>query len=359
MKTFKNIAVILLITLTIIIITLCTTFNILSSPVDKTSQDTITLIIPKGTTISKAGEILEEKGLIRNAKFFLIYAKIYKTSSIKATTYTFTKSMSLSDILKSLEEGNSYNPDEIKITFKEGININSIAKTIEKNTNNTYDDVINKLKDTTYLDEVISTYWFVSDTIKNKDIYYSLEGYLFPDTYYFTNKDVTVEEIFNKMLKRMEEILSPYKTKTESSSMSIHEYLTLASIIDLEGTNASNKKDISSVFYNRLSLKMSLGSDVTAYYGAKVEMSDRELYKSELEDKNAYNTRASNMEGKLPVGPICSMSKEAIEASFNPNETSYLYFVADKNKNIYFTKTYQEHQQKIKELKAKGEWFTW
>ena len=102
---------------------------------------------------------------------------------------------------------------------------------------------------------------------------------------------------------------------------------------------------------------MSLGSDVTTYYAMQVDMGERNLYSSELKTSNPYNTRGPNMNGKLPIGPIANPSEESIKAALNPSQTNYLYFVADSNGKIYFAKTYQEHQNIIKELQKQGLWY--
>ena len=104
---------------------------------------------------------------------------------------------------------------------------------------------------------------------------------------------------------------------------------------------------------------MSLGSDVTTYYAFKVDMGDRDLTVKELNTENPYNTRGPGMSGMIPVGPICNPSKSAIEATLNYKETDALYFVADKNGKVYFTKNNSEHNKKIQELKSKGLWFTY
>ena len=155
----------------------------------------------------------------------------------------------------------------------------------------------------------------------------------------------------------MEEVLEKYKTEIEESKYSVHELLTIASIVEQEGTNTDNRKDVASVIYNRLTSGMSLGSDVTTYYSVKTDMGERELYQKEIDSNNPYNTRGPNMEGKLPVGPISSVSKTSIEAAVEPNETDYLFFVADKNKKLYFTKTNSEHLQVISELQNSGNWY--
>ena len=101
---------------------------------------------------------------------------------------------------------------------------------------------------------------------------------------------------------------------------------------------------------------MSLGSDVTAYYAAKKDMSEGSLTTNELNASNPYNTRGPGMNGKLPIGPICNPSEEAINAALNPSQTDDLYFVADTSGKVDFTKTYEEHQQIIQELQRQGIW---
>ena len=99
---------------------------------------------------------------------------------------------------------------------------------------------------------------------------------------------------------------------------------------------------------------MQLGSDVTTYYGAQVELSERDLYQAEIEAENGYNTRPASMAGKLPVGPVCNPSIESIEAVLHPETSDYYYFLSDKNGKMYFRKTYQEHLQIKQELIDQG-----
>ena len=180
---------------------------------------------------------------------------------------------------------------------------------------------------------------------------------MFPDTYALKNKDASVEEIFEKMLDKMEEVLEEYKKEIQDSDYSAHEILTIASIIEMESVHTEDRKDVSSVIYNRLDRNMAIQSDVTTYYAFKIDMGERDLYQRELDTYNPYNTRGPRMQGKLPVGPISSVSKSSIEAAINPNKTNYLFFVADKNGKVYFSKTSSEHDQIISELRTKGLWF--
>lgn len=350
---------ILFFSIAILLTVFCCLYKYNLTPVDKNDDTKIEIVIPSGTSIKQIGKLLEEKDLIKNANFFYMYCKIYKVNDMKATTYQLSKNMSLEEIIEVLREGNGYNPDEITITFQEGINMRKVASIIAQNTNNTEDDVFELLKDEAYLDSLIKEYWFLTDEIKNKKIYYSLEGYLYPETYKFKNKDVTVKEIFKVMLNQTDKVLTKYKTVIQGNTYTTHELLTLASIVELEGVNTNDRNGIASVFYNRLNRKMALGSDVTTYYGARVEMSERDLYASEINAVNDYNTRPAAMAGKLPVSPISNVSEASIKAVLYPVESDYLYFVADKYGTVHFTKTYAEHLAMIKKLKSEGAWIEW
>ena len=324
----------------------------LSSPVNSKDKKDIEIEVKSGESVSKIGRNLKSNNLIRSELLFKIYVKIYKVKSLKASTYKLNRSMRLREIISSLENGSNYNPDMIKLTFKEGERITSYAKVIADNTNNSYDDVINTIKNKDYLKELISKYWFLTDEILNEQIYYPLEGYLMPETYHFDNKDVTVKEIINRMLDETSKNLEEYKPIMKENA---HYYMTMASIVELEGTNTENRKVIVGIFKNRLKSGFNMGSDVTTYYGLQVPM-NQDLTTEQFASINNYNTRSTTMIGKMPIGPICNPSKSSIEASVNPTETDYLFFVADKNGKIYYTKTNAEHEKKIKEIKDNGDW---
>lgn len=310
--------------------------------------------IEDGAYVYNVGADLEKKGIIRSALAYKIYVKLHNINDYKKGTYVLDKSYSTQKIV-SILKGDSYKQNGIKITFKEGITIRSVAKAISKNTNITESRFYSKMEDKDYINSLINQYWFLTEDINNKDIYYPLEGYLFPETYIF-DEDVKVEDIIKRMLDETNKRFMPYKASFDSSKYSINEIVALASVIEKESVYEKDKKDISSVFYNRLSSNMSLGSDVTTYYAFKIELGKRDLTTKELNTYNAYNTRGPNMNGKLPVGAISNFDISSLDAALNPNKTDYLYFVADKNGKTHFTKTYEEHKKVIKELKDSGNW---
>ena len=328
----------------------------LLSPVSNEDEE-VSFVVTEGESLSEIANNLRDEGLIKSRKFFLGYLVLKDSKQIYAAKYDLNKNMKLSQIVKTLKNGGK-NTSEITITFKEGLNMRQIADLISKETDNSYDDVIKTMSDNNYLNELIKKYSFITNDIKNNKLYYPLEGYLFPDTYNFNSKSVSVKEIFNTMIENFSKHIKKYESSIKKSGYSMHQILTMASIVELEGIDKTSRKDIAGVFYNRLKNGMSLGSDVTSYYGVKKDMTS-DITQSELDDANPYNTRISSMAGKLPVGPICNPSMVSVVAALNPSKHSYLYFVADKNGKIYLTQNYETHNRIIEDLKNKGLWFEW
>lgn len=356
MKNFRNMAIILLVVFTTVILALGIYYKV--NMTGTSNSDTKKIVNIEEGTINDIAKTLKDNNLIKNVSIFKIYIKLTNKSNLKAGTYELSENMGVEKIVKILEKGTKYNPNEISITFKEGINIRKIATLISENTNNSYDDVIKKASDETFIDTLINKYWFLTEDIKNKNIYYSLEGYLFPDTYRFNNREVTTEEIFTKMLDEMDKKLSKYKDEINKSDLSVHEIITLASVVELEGAKATDRKGVAGVFYNRLasSAYPTLGSDATTYYASKIDDWSYSLTYKELNDcKNKYNTRCSSNTG-LPIGPICNPGIESIEATINPDKHEYYYFVADCNGKVYLTKNSTEHNNIINKLKKEDNW---
>lgn len=330
-------------------------YNYELSSVSRKSDKVVVEI--KAGSIASIGDTLYENNLIRNKFIFKVYVKINRKNSLKASVYELDRNMSVRKIVSILEEGNTYNPDEVKIIFKEGLNVRKIARVVEEETNNSYDDFMAVMNDQEYIDELISRYWFLTDKIKNSKIYYPLEGYLFPDTYAFKNKDVTVKEIVETMLNEMEKKLEGYKDKIDKSEMDVHEIITLASIVELEGASADDRAGVAGVFYNRIRDGWSLGSDPSVYYYLKIDDFTESLNGNSnlFTCDYAYNTRCTSFVG-LTVGPISLPGLESIEATINYEKHNYYYFVADCKGKTYLSKDMTSHNNTINRLRNEGNW---
>lgn len=353
MKKFANIALVLLIVVTTIVVASCTVYNINIGPVSR-DKELKEVVIKEGETFLTIAPLLKENNLIKSEFFYKLYIKLFKPDTFEAGVYQLSENMGVKKIVEEISSGSNYSQSIINITFVEGKNMRYIASVIDEETNNTEEDCFNLLSDSKYIDSLIEKYWFLTDEIKNSKIYYPLEGYLFPDTYEFLNKNVTVEEIFEKMLDNTELKLEPFREEIEESGYTVHEILTLASIVELEGASSDDRASVAGVFYNRLNDGWTLGSDITGYYGAKMDDWSNGLGEH-IDDCNGYNTRGDCVVG-LPVGPVCNPGVESIEATINPQEHDYYYFVADCSGKTYLNKNSSGHDSTINKLIRENNW---
>lgn len=348
---FKPRPLLLVVLLAVILLILGISWVYLASPVDKNDKKDIEVEITKGISVVKISNILKEEKLIRSKTLFKVYIKLYSNKTLKAGNYMLNRSMSLSEIVEVLEEGSKFDSNTLKLTFKEGQRITDYAKVVADSTNNNYEDVIAIFKDKNYMSELINKYWFLTNNILQDGIYYPLEGYLAPDTYYFKDSDVDPKEIIERMLDEMNKELTEYRV---SLGNNVHYYLTMASIVELEGKTLEDRQNIMGVFNNRISAGMHLGSDVTTYYAFQASMSTK-LTSEQYNTTNPYNTRPTSKVGP-PIGPICNPDLTSIQASINPINNNYLYFVADSNGKVYYSRTIDEQNKVIQDLISSGKW---
>ncbi len=321
-------------------------------PVDKDAKENIVFTVEQGEATSTVIAKLKKEGLIKSDFTMKIYTKL-NPGTPQAGTYVLTKSMSAKEIFKMFIDG-KVTRDTVWVTFVEGKRLTYIADVIAKNFSFTKDEVMATFDDENYIKELIEKYDCLTDAILADKIYHPLEGYLFADTYEF-NSDVTIKGIIEKMLDNTESKLSGYADAIEKSKYSIHEIMTLASIIELEGARSNDRHGVAGVFYNRLNAGWALGSDVTTYYAVNKDFSV-DLTKSDLASCNGYNTRGTCVSG-LPVGPIACPSYQSLKAALEPSKHDYYFFVADKNGKTYFNKTNQEHAATISRLKRENLWY--
>ena len=170
----------------------------------------------------------------------------------------------------------------------------------------------------------------------------SIEGYLFPDTYQFV-RGMTPEEMLGRMVHRMRNKLTPaMKDRARARGLSVHQLLTLASIIEREAVVKDEQRLISAVFWNRLGIGMPLQADPTVQYAVAKER--RALSRADLLTDHPYNTYVRT---GLPPGPIASPGLGAIEAALNPAPVKYLFFVAQDDKRHYFSMSVDEHNRAV------------
>ncbi len=312
-------------------------------PVDKDSDKNVKIEVPIGSSIDTIAATLEDKGIIKNAKIFKYYTKFNNGAGFQAGTYKLSPAMTIEEIIKSLKTGKVYRTPEFTLTVPEGLTIDQIAERVAKNTDYSKEQFMDLVTSKAFIKNMKEQFPdTVTKAVNDKDIRYALEGYLYPATYSFYEKEPSLETIATDMVKQTDAIVQQYLPTLKEKKMSVHEFLTFASLLEREATASTDRETIASVFYNRIEEGMPLQTDPTVLY-ALGKHKNRVLYK-DLKVKNPYNTYTNK---GLPPGPIANAGIESLKATIDPASTEYVYFVADSNGKNHFAKTYAEHQKNV------------
>lgn len=313
--------------------------------VDSKDETPVTVNIPTGSGSSYIVELLDEKGLVKNKTCAKVHSRIGGYDSLQANTYIFNKSMTVPEMFKAINTGDFNYLSKEKLTVREGLTIPQVAEALASELTFSKAEIMKKWSDKAYLKELIDKYWFLTDDILSEDIKYPLEGYLYPETYFITEENPTIESITSMMLDMMDTQLTSLKKELESNKYSIHEILTLSSIVEKESSNVSDAMpEVAGVFINRLNEGISLGSDVTVNY--IFEKDGVELTYDQLDSDNKYNTRKFT---GFPPGPICTVNIKAIDSVLNYKTTDNMFFYATPEGEIIFSKTAAEHNKAVEE----------
>lgn len=328
---------------------------------DVKSTKFISVEIPENSGNSYIGQLLESAGVIKSGKVFNYYTKFKNISNLKSGYYNLQPSMTMDEIIEALQKKGSDKPQEPSlgtVLVKEGYTIEQIAKAVEVNssakkgkhssTGLKAKDFLKLMKDDVFLTKMKAKYpTLLANLPKDTDAKYVLEGYLFPATYNI-HDDTTVEFLAEEMLSTMDTYLSPYYATISSSAHNVNEILTLASLVEKEGATDDDRKNIASVFYNRLDSDIALQSNIAVLYALGKLGQETTLKEDATIDTNIDSLYNDYVHKGLMPGPVDSPSLSAIEAVINPSSTKYMYFVADVSTgNVYFAESYEEHQHNV------------
>ncbi|WP_375541146.1 endolytic transglycosylase MltG [Peribacillus frigoritolerans] len=316
--------------------------NSAMKPVDP-DDDTIKKVkIPIGSSVNGISTLLEEQGIIKDARVFKYYIKFRNESGFQAGEYKLSPSMPIEDIVTSIKTGKLMKEAAMKITIPEGKQLIQIADIIAGKTGEDPKKVFKKLNDKKFVNSMQEQFpQLLTSEIENEKVLYPLEGYLFPATYDFYEEKPTLESIVIEMLKKTEETLQAYEGQMDKNDYSVHKMLTFASLVEEEATAQVDRGKIASVFYNRIEEDMPLQTDPTVLY-AKGSHKSRVYYK-DLEVKSPYNTYKNK---GLPPGPIANAGTTSIDAVLKPEKTDYLYFLATPEGEVLYSKTLDDHNNK-------------
>lgn len=348
-KTIRKIVgmTILVLAVLIVAVSLTSYFYIKSSlkPVDADSKKEIVVDIPIGSSVTYIAQTLQDNGLVKNARVFKYYVKFKNESEFMAGEYHMNPSMTIQEIIDSLKTGKIMQEPIFSMTIPEGRQLDEIAAVIADKTKQPKDKVFKSLNDEKFIQSLMDKYPTILTTeVWAKDIKYPLEGYLFPATYAFYKESPSLEEIVSVMLDKTQSVVDKYRQDIEREDLTVHQFLTMSSLIEEEATEKADRDKIASVFYNRIKEDMPLQTDPTVLY-SQGKHKERVTYK-DLEVDSPYNTYKNK---GLTPGPISNAGTMSMEAALHPAKTDYLYFLAAGDGTVYFSSTLEEHNS----LKAK------
>lgn len=296
-------------------------------------KNDIYMEIAQGATLKEITSDLEEKGIVSNPTLFYIYAK-NKAANFKFGGHIFNTSMSYGEICDSLCENGK--TETVNVLVPEGYELRLIAEACEEKGLVSAEEFMKVAENGDF------DYDFLVD---KKGVNYKLEGFLFPATYEFSY-GMSAYDIIDTMLRSFDDVYTDeYSARAKELGMSDYDVVTLASVIEREAASVEEHKKVSGVFYNRIKKGQKLESCATVQYILKERKPVLSVADTKID--SPYNTY---MYAGLPVGPVASPSKSAIEAALYPESHDYYFFVAKADGNGHvFSKTFSEHEKAVAE----------
>lgn len=301
----------------------------------------VTVDVPQNAGLTEIAEILEEKGVVNSGLLFRAYYKFSKPSGeFHVGTYALNSNMSYSMILTELFKYGA-SREEVSVTFPEGFTLYQMAKRLEEKGVCRADEFI------TAANTMDFGFAFEKELTDDPLKYHKLEGFLFPDTYFFF-KDDNPANVIKKMLANYEKKMKPeYLARMQELGLSQEETIRLASIVQREAGKTKEMEKVSSVYHNRLAKAGTyplLQADPTRGYAR--ELREQMGTNTNQTILDAYDTYKSS---GLPPGAICNPGEDAIKATLYPAETGYYFFCSNLTTGkFYYAVTYDEHQANLR-----------
>ncbi len=285
----------------------------------------------EGAPFQEIARRMEEAGIVRSRHLMTLLARYEGiTRNVRRGVYALHTRMTVWDVLEALKSGKVI---EYQVVIPEGYTAGQIGRLLEDVGFTERRTFLRWVRDPAFAESLLG--------VPAR----SLEGFLFPDTYYFP-KGEPVEQAIRQMVRRYREVFAPqWLAEAEAMGMTEHQVVTLASIIERETGIPEERPLVSAVFHNRLRKGMPLQADPTVIYGLILAGSfDGNLLKEDLRHPSPYNTYRHK---GLPPGPIANPGKAALEAALRPAKVSYLYFVSKNDSTHYFSETLREHNRAV------------
>ncbi len=327
------IAVVLLLVAVLAATTAFMYLQMLGSAYKPDDESYVQVTIPEGTPAVSISGILEDNGIVRNARSFTLYTKLHKLASkYQAGQYALSPSMTMAEIADIISTGKV---NTIKLTIPEGYTEYDIADVVAKQDGLSKKAFIKALESGQFAEE----YDFLKNAQQNEHM---LEGYLMPDTY-SVPAGMSEEDLIRMLLDGHANLFTDKMCKkAKKLGRSENEIMIIASIIEKECADVSDQPIVASVIYNRLKIDYPLQMDSTIQYVLGLEgVRKEDLLNVDTEVESPYNTYTN---AGLPAGPICNPGESAIMAALEPADTDYMFFVLDDDLSgkMAFSKDYND-----------------
>lgn len=312
--------------------------NLIFKAVDSSNSNDLVFEIEEGSSAKTIASSLQEQGLIKNEKAFYYYARFQnQIPKIASGKFPLNPAMNVPEILEVIT--NPPKAESISFTIQEGLTIKQIDEKLASSgliENGEFINSVNNFdrwSDYSFLDQAAQT-----------NIPYKLEGFIYPDTYFLDSQNFTPESLISKALEN-------FQNKTNQISLnykdySIHEIITMASIVENEVFGKEDRKKVAGLLWKRLENNWQIGADITVIYVTE----NRDITYQDLQVDSPYNTRKIT---GLPPGPISNPSLESIEATVNPIDTDFWFYLTtlDTGEVIYSRDNSEHEMNKNKYLR--------
>lgn len=319
--------------LTALLVATATAWHVFSCPLPKEAPP-VTVFVEPGSSTAQVADLLHKNGIIRYPLAFRVLSRIMRADGrLQSGEYRFEPGVFAWDAITALKTGQVV---YYSVTLREGLTVEQIAALIEESGFGSAEEILELCKDPSLLP-------VPEPPAGLGKVRYPLEGYLFPDTYYF-RKGMTSKEIVQMMTKRFSAVFTEELVReAEKAGMTPHDVATLASIVESEAYAPEERPVIAAVYLNRLKIGMKLDADPTVVYGLGEEPGYALLWR-DLDSDSPYNTYR---QPGLPPGPIGSFGEASLKAVLAPADVGYLYFVAKKDGTHAFARTLAEHNRNV------------
>lgn len=300
------------------------------------SNDTakVAIAIEKGMSVHAISRLLEKEGIIRSALAFRLYTRFQaKQASLQAGQFYLQPSMSAAEVLEVLHKGLA---EEVAVTVPEGYTLRDIDSLLASKKLITAGKLIECAQTCDF-----SRFGFLPSASNLADRGGQLEGYLYPDTYFVAAGNFEPKEFLERMLQTFEKrVVQKYRTQITESSRSLHQIVTMASLVEEESRHDEERAFVAGILWKRLDNTVLLGVDAAVRY--IVNKPGEALTKTDLQVDSPYNLRTKH---GLPPGPIASPSLSSIEATLAPQPSQYWYYLHDSAGRIHYAVTNDEHNE--------------